>query len=142
MPEEFATYIQHERERLSGRLDDIRERRAALLAEQGELDKEFAAINAYEAAKTGTAPAKSGAVSRTRRAKNGSRRNDILRAVSAAPAGMTRGELLELFGLKGDKSGEMAISNALTSMTKGGHVVRDAGRYYAPTEPYQRQAAE
>jgi len=34
-------------------------------------------------------------------------------------------------GLKGDKSGEMAVSNALTALFKGGQVRREGGKYHA-----------
>lgn len=65
------------------------------------------------------------------RAPRGSRRQDIITALSGAANGMTRGELLEHFGLKGDKSGAMSISNALTNLTKGNQISREGGRYYA-----------
>ena len=39
--------------------------------------------------------------------------------------GLTRGEILERMQLKGDKAGEMSVSNALTALTKGGQVRRD-----------------
>jgi hypothetical protein len=45
------------------------------------------------------------------------------------PAGLWRGELLEKMGLKGDKQGEMSVSNALTALTKAGHVNRKKGKY-------------
>jgi hypothetical protein len=34
-------------------------------------------------------------------------------------------------GLKGDKAGEMSISNALTAVTKANQVTRRDGRYFA-----------
>jgi len=36
-------------------------------------------------------------------------------------------------GLKGDKSGEMSVSNALTALTKNNQVQRDGGKYRATT---------
>jgi hypothetical protein len=43
--------------------------------------------------------------------------------------GLSRGEILERMGLKGDKSGEMSVSNALTALTKRNEVRREGGRY-------------
>jgi hypothetical protein len=34
-------------------------------------------------------------------------------------------------GIKGDKSAEMSVSNALTAMTKAMHVRREGGKYHA-----------
>jgi hypothetical protein len=42
-------------------------------------------------------------------------------------------------GLKGDKAGEMSVSNALTALAKGNQVRREGGKYYAAT-PDQGEA--
>jgi hypothetical protein len=39
--------------------------------------------------------------------------------------------VLEQMGLKGDKSGEMSVSNALTALTKSNQVHREGGKYRA-----------
>jgi hypothetical protein len=44
--------------------------------------------------------------------------------------GLSRGEILDRMGLKGGKSGEMSVSNALTALAKRNHVRREGGRYY------------
>lgn len=44
--------------------------------------------------------------------------------------GLTRGEILEKMGLKGDKLGEMSVSNALTALTKSNQVRRNGARKY------------
>ena len=46
--------------------------------------------------------------------------------------GLTRGEILEKMGLKGNKSGEMSVSNALTALAKSNQVRRDGGKYHLP----------
>ena len=46
--------------------------------------------------------------------------------------GLSRGEILERMGLKGDKSGEMSVSNALTALTKSNQVARREGKYVVP----------
>ncbi len=43
--------------------------------------------------------------------------------------GLTRGQILEKMGLKGDKAGEMSVSNALTALTKSQQVSRRDGKY-------------
>lgn len=138
----FAEYIQSER-------DSLTIRRRQLLNERGEIDRvlagietEFAAVSAYEAAKTGKTlqPTRSGAAQRARR---GSRREAILSELSAAPNGMTRGELLDAFGVKGNKSGEGSVSNALAALQKAGQVARQGGGRWAVVATAQlRQAAE
>jgi hypothetical protein len=44
--------------------------------------------------------------------------------------GLTRGEILEKMGLKGNKSGEMSVSNSLTALTKSNQVRRGENRKY------------
>ena len=95
------------------------------------VNREFAAIGAYETAKTGKAArqASAGRQSRTRR---GSRREALLEIIRQSD-GLSRGEILERMGLKGDKSGEMSVSNALTALTKSNQVRREDGKYRAAT---------
>jgi hypothetical protein len=131
----FATYVQRERDRLNAE-------REAVIMQQRELDKrlaginkEFQAIDAYEAAKTGKSVARQGTRGRSgdqRQPRRGSRREGILETLKQAGAGLSRGELLERLGLKGDKSGEMSVSNALTALTKGNQVRRKGGKYHHP----------
>src|SRR5258708_35070915 len=128
MAETMQEFITRERERLHGE-------REALFTQQQELEtklvginRELAAIDAYEAAKTGKqTPAKT----MTRRAsvgRKGSKREELLGVIRAGD-GLTRGEILEKMGLKGNKSGEMSVSNALTALTKGNQVIRRDGKY-------------
>ena len=94
------------------------------------IDRELSAINAYEAAKQGKGPSPT----RQRRApqgRRGSKRNALLGIIKSNPGGLTRGEILEKMGLKGDKSGAMSVSNALTALSKANQVVRRDGKYIA-----------
>ena len=54
-----------------------------------------------------------------------------MQVIKDNPTGLTRAEILDRMGLKGDKSGEMSVSNALTAMTKAKQVTRRDGRYVA-----------
>jgi hypothetical protein len=124
--------------------------RKALVAQQREIekkltgiDRELAAIAAYETTKSGKpvaaattaapAPRKARVARKAASARGlrGSKRAPILKLIADNPAGLTRGELLEKMGLKGDKSGEMSVSNALTALSKSNQVRREDGKYLA-----------
>src|ERR1700683_4972586 len=62
-------------------------------------------------------------------ARRGSRREALLKLIADNPTGLKRGELLEKMGLKGNKSGEMSVSNALTALSKSKQVARQDGKY-------------
>ena len=107
---------------------------AAPQTQLDELNREFAAIDAYEAAKSGKAPAAArqprGARARPQ-ARRVSKREALMQVIKDNPSGLTRGESLDRMGLKGNKSGEMSVSNALTALTKANQVTRRDGRYVA-----------
>ena len=86
-------------------------------------------MEAYETTKTGKVTRQT-AASRQPRARRGSRREALLELIRQSD-GLSRGELLERMGLKGDKSGEMSVSNALTALTKSNQVHREGGKYRA-----------
>jgi hypothetical protein len=119
-----------ERERITTERENIRAQQRELEAKLAGIDREFAAIEAYENAKSGKA-ARGGSVSAasTTRARRGSKRGEILAILEDNPHGFTRGELLTKMDLKGNKAGEMSVSNALTALTKAGTVVRRDGKY-------------
>jgi len=127
----FQQYVQRERSRLHAE-------RQALATQQKELDKKLAAVDreleavdAYEAAKAGKKlPARGRKQTRTKGARRGSRREELINVIRSSE-GMTRGQILEKLGLKGDKSGEMSVSNALTALIKGNQVRRDDRKYVA-----------
>jgi hypothetical protein len=54
-----------------------------------------------------------------------------LQTIRENPNGLKRGEILERMGLKGDKAGEMSVSNALTALTESNRVSRHEGKYFA-----------
>lgn len=142
MSEGFATYIQSERDRLNTLRATALEARAEIDDSLAAIDREFAAIDAYEAAKTGKtqAPAKKGSVPRARR---GSRREGIVNALRAAPLGLMRSEITTALGVKGDKAGEMSVSNALTALKKAGAVQRqENGRWTTVAGAMMDEAAE
>jgi hypothetical protein len=127
----FHDHITRERERLNSEREAILAKRAELDAQLAEINREFKAIEAYEAAKSGKALRQSGP--RAAGTRRSSKRDGILAALADIPHGLTRGELLQKLGLKGNKAGEMSVSNALTALTKANQVVRKDGKYIAST---------
>jgi hypothetical protein len=133
--ETFETFVQRERDRLHAQREALVKQQEELENEIGLVDRELAAVDAYEAAKSGK-PTKSGRAVGTRRtrtrlvsqARRGSKRDEIIKLIQESD-GLTRGEILEQMGLKGDKSGEMSVSNALTALTKSKQLTRRDHKY-------------
>ncbi|MGD9614763.1 MAG: hypothetical protein AB7H90_17615 [Alphaproteobacteria bacterium] len=127
--EHFSEFMTRERERLRAEREQIFNQQEELQRKLDEINREFAAIEAYEAAKTGkTARGGSTSSGRQQRVRRGSRREELLNLIREGD-GLSRGEILERMGLKGDKSGEMSVSNALTALTKRNQVRREGGKY-------------
>ena len=125
----FSEFISRERERLRAEREQVFSQQEELERRLDALNREFAAIEAYETAKTGKA-ARQASAGRQPRARRGSRREALLELIRQS-GGLSRGEILERMGLKGDKSGAMSVSNALTALTKSNQVRREGGKYLA-----------
>src|SRR5215213_8021303 len=133
----FAEYIARERDRLRAEREQIFNQQEELQRRLDAVNREYVAIEAYETAKTGKA-ARQEPAARQRQTRRGSRREGLLELIRQSN-GLSRGEILERMGLKGDKSGEMSVSNALTALAKSNQVRRDGGKYY-PALPDQGEA--
>ena len=130
MANTFQDFITKDRDRLHAEREAVFTQQHELEGKLAAINNELRAIDAYEAAKTGkAAPARQTGARRAPRARSSSKRERLLQIIKDAQ-GLSRGEILEKMGLKGNKSGEMSVSNALTALTKAGHVVRDAARKY------------
>ncbi len=130
----FADFIARERERLHAEREQIFNQQHELEGKLADINRELSAIDAYEAAKSGKAPAAARQPRGTRsrpQGRLGSKREALLQLIKDNPSGLTRGEIIECRGLKGDKTGEMSVSNALTALTKANQVTRRDGRYVA-----------
>ena len=140
----FADVMQRERERLNRERDEILNRQRDLENKLTGINRELAAVDAYEAAKTGkaatrgrqprsprtrAAAVKQPSAETGARPRAGSRREALLQVIGEQPNGLSRGEIFQRMGLKGNKSAEKSISNALTALTKGNQVSRRAGKY-------------
>jgi hypothetical protein len=128
LDDSFSDYIARERERLSREREELSNQKRELDNRLAAIDREFQAIEAYQAAKTGK-PSGGGRMQTQRRGRRGSRREELLSLIRDGN-GLSRGDILERIGLKGDKAGEMSVSNALTALAKGNQVRREGGRYY------------
>ena len=126
----FADVMRDERQRLNQERDAVFSQQRELENKLAAINRELDAIDAYEAAKTGkqAAPARQARGGRTR-ARRGSKREQLLELIRQNPDGLARKDILERMGLKGDKSGEMSVSNALTALTKSSQVARHEGKY-------------
>ncbi len=127
----FEEFINRERVRLQGEREAIFNQQHELENKLDEINRELSAIAAYESTKTGKAmPARQTPQRRgPQRARRGSKREQLLALIRQNPDGLARKDILERMGLKGDKSGEMSVSNALTALTKSNQVARHEGKY-------------
>ena len=125
----FAEYIARERDRLRAEREQIFTQQEELQRQLDAVNREFAAIEAYEGAKTGKAARQQAPAGRQSRARRGSRREGLLELIQQGN-GLSRGEILDRMGLKGDKGGEMSVSNALTALAKRNQIRREGGKYY------------
>jgi hypothetical protein len=132
MADTLSDFITRDRERLHAEREHVFNQQHELETKLTAINRELVAIDAYEAAKSGKAAVPVVRQSRGRAAQRtprGSRREGLLTVIRDNPSGLTRGEILERMGLKGDKAGEMSVSNALTALTKVGQVNREGGKY-------------
>jgi len=124
----FSDYIARERERLSREREEISNQRRELDNRLAAIDRESQALDAYQTAKTGK-PDGGRRTQTQHRVPRGSRREELLNLIGDGN-GLSRGDILERMGLKGDKAGEMSVSNALNALTKRNQVRREGGKYY------------
>jgi hypothetical protein len=127
----FETFVQRERDRLNGEREKLFNQQAEFETKLAAVNNEMRAIDAYEAAKSGKPIPQVRGSRKAPTGRRGSKRDGILAALADIPHGLTRGELLDKLGLKGNKTAEMSVSNALTALTKGNQVVRRDGKYIA-----------
>ena len=124
--EETRAFIQKQRELLLKEREGIYNEQHALQARLDAVNDVLAKFDTFEGR-----PARQTMNPRPARTREGSKREGILTVLTDNPHGMTRGEILEKLGLKGNKSGEMSVSNALTALTKSETILRKDGKYIA-----------
>ncbi len=134
-PETFKSFVTRERTRLTKARDAALSRKNELERELSEIDSELAAISAYDQAKkkmtTGSAKAGRRPTAQSgKRAPRGEKRRAVLELIQKS-GGLTRGEILSNLGVKGDKSSEQSVSNALTALKKQNLVASKDRKYVA-----------
>jgi hypothetical protein len=125
--DETQAFITRQCEALSTQREQIFNQQQALQRELDSVNAMLAKFDVFEG-KAKPAPARTTKGVGARGPRKGSKREELL-AVIRAGNGMSRGEILEKMQLKGDKAGEMSVSNALTALTKANEVVRRDGKY-------------
>ena len=131
--ETFGEFVARERDRLHREREAVFTQQQELEAKLRELNQELSAIDAYESAKSGRSVALATHRRPTAaRGRRGSKREQLLDLMRQHPEGLERKDILERLGLKGDKPGEMSVSNALTALTKASQLIRAEKRYRLP----------
>jgi hypothetical protein len=114
--------------------DALVQQRESIFSQQHELQQQLDAVNAMLAKfdvfeGKAAAPTSGDRTRRARTSPRGSKRDALLQVIRDG-GGLSRGEILDKMGLKGDKAGEMSVSNALTALTKSQQVERRDGKYH------------
>jgi DNA-binding transcriptional ArsR family regulator len=133
-PDTFKSFVSREHSRLTKARDAALGRKKQLDRELSEIENELGAIRAYEQAKSKVParPAAGRSVARAgRRAPRGEKRRSVLELIQKS-GGLTRGEILASLGVKGNKSAEQSVSNALTALKKQNLVASRDRKYMAP----------
>ena len=128
MSETFTTMIDKERERLTKALEDLRAKQDELQTQRATLETELDALDTYESARSGKTRKSRKTASRMPR---GSRQQSVLAVIAKSKKGMTRGDILQAMGLKGNKGGERSVSNALTALKQAKRVTAKDRKYLA-----------
>lgn len=123
----FEQIIEKERARLGKLREELNAQQEKIFTQLADIDRELDAINAYERAKTGK-PARQPKAAKNTRAPRGAKREELLSLIEDNP-NLTRGEIIEKLGIKGDKAQEQSISNALATLKKAGTIVARDGKY-------------
>jgi hypothetical protein len=111
-------------------------RKEQVESEVADLTTELRAVDAYHAAKGDGSLSKASGRSRKLPAKarkssgrQSGMREQVLSKIKEAADGIARGELLIAMEMKGNKSGELAVSNALAALKKAGKAIARDGKY-------------
>jgi hypothetical protein len=134
----FASFIKKERARLDKARKGALAKKAAVDKEIDAIERELTAVDAYQQAKGIPArrapgkrgPAKRGpAKARRTTGRRGEKRQAVLDLIQKSPVGLSRGEILVQMGVKGNRSAEQSVSNALSALKKSDKVNSREGKY-------------
>ena len=131
MADELDAAINRQRERLTKKRDEVRAKIEELHGQLAEIDRQFAAVLAYEKTLAGELP--DPAASKRRQSAKPTRRGEkqaqVLHAIGQQAGGMTRGEVIDALGVKGSKPGAQSVSNALTALKKADKIASMDGKW-------------
>jgi hypothetical protein len=125
---ETEAFITRQREALLQQRQEMLNQQHAVQQQLDELDEMLRKFDVFEG--KAVRPRKETRSRRASGSRRGSKRDELLRIIREGD-GLTRGEILERMSLKGNKAGEMSVSNALTALTKAHQVARRDRRYVA-----------
>src|SRR5258708_21869233 len=131
MADDLDAAITRQRERLTKTRNDVQGKIAELQVQLAEIDRQFAAVLAYEQTMASKLPVP--VLSKRQRsakpAGRGKKQAEVLHVIEQQPNGMTRGEVIDAIGVKGSKSGAQSVSNALTALKKAGKGASADGKW-------------
>jgi hypothetical protein len=122
---DFQAVVAKERDRLTQLREDALARRSKIDEEIESIDRDLAAIAAYEAAKSG----KSSKRKSTDRAARGTVQTTVLDIIQKIPQGISRGDIVATMEAQSAKVSEQSISNALNALKKAGRIASRDGKY-------------
>ena len=112
--------------------DALLEQREAIFNQQHTLQQQLDEVNEmlrkFDTFEGKSAPPRQQTRTRGSGSRRGSKREELLNVICDGN-GLTRAQILETMGLKGNKSGEMSVSNALTALLKSQQISRREGKY-------------
>jgi hypothetical protein len=144
MADDLDAAITRQRERLTKARNDVQGKIAELQVQLDEIDICFAAVLAYEQTLAGKlpVPALSKRQQSAKPAGRGQKQTQVLHVIEQHPNGMTRGEVIDAIGVKGNKSGAQSVSNALTALKKAGKIASTDGKWQAAAQGKAKKAAK
>ena len=127
---ETEAFIARQREALINQREELLNQQRALQDQLEQLDEMLTKFDVFEGKQVRGRKQTRSSKGDGGSGRRGSKRDELLGVIRDGH-GLTRGEILEKMGLKGNKSGEMSVSNALTALTKNNQVRRDGRKYLA-----------
>ena len=147
---DFRAHVSEEKKRLAQQQGQAQKRKSEIESQLSDLagelqgiDGELAAIEAYEKAVGDIRPSRARRVSKVdaalakspRSGRKVSRRAEVLSVIASfGSAGVSRGDIILTLNVKGERSAEQSVSNALAALKKIAAVAHRDGKYIATPE--------
>ena len=128
---DMAKVMAERRRELAGQKSELDRKISTLREQVAEVDRELSAIAAYDERMGLDDRARDEQV-QARRGRRGVTRESVLAVVRAEVGGATRGGIIRALGVRGDRSGEIAVDNRLRELKRDGRVLHERRTYRAP----------